>query len=210
MFAETSGLNANVLVLNRLYMAIRVITARRAFSLLTRDLAEVVSPSKELGSYTSYDFDSWTELSSYQELFTPDYDWVKTVRMDIAVPKIIRLLGYDRLPRQTVKLNRRNIYARDENRCQYCGHKFPTSELTLDHVLPRSQGGISSWENLVCACVACNSRKGGRTPSQAHMKLVRKAVRPRRNPVISMRMGLDKYACWQAFLDNAYWSVELK
>ena len=210
MYAESTGLNANVLVLNRLYMAIRVITARRAFSLLSRDLAEVVSPAKETGTYTSYNFESWTELSGYRELFTPDYDWVKTVRMDIAVPKIIRLLGYDRLPRQTVKLNRRNIYARDGNLCQYCGHKFPTSELTLDHVLPRSQGGISSWENLVCACVACNSRKGGRTPTQAHMKLIRKAVRPRRNPVISLRMGQDKYACWQAFLDNAYWSVELK
>lgn len=210
MYAESTGLNANVLVLNRLYMAIRVITARRAFSLLSRDLAEVVSPSREGTAYTSYDFDSWTELSGYRELFTPDYDWVKTVRMDIAVPKIIRLLGYDRLPKQTVKLNRRNIYARDSNLCQYCGNKFPTSELTLDHVLPRSQGGISSWENLVCACVACNSRKGGRTPSQAHMKLIRKAVRPRRNPVISLRMGQDKYACWQAFLDNAYWSVELK
>jgi 5-methylcytosine-specific restriction endonuclease McrA len=209
MFAESSGLNANVLVLNRLYMAIRVVSARRAFSLLSRDLAEVVSPATN-GGYTSYDFDSWTELSCYRELFTPDYDWVKTVRMHIAVPKIIRLLGYDRLPKQTVKLNRRNIYARDENRCQFCGSKFPTSELTLDHVLPRSQGGISSWENLVCACVACNSRKGGRTPTQAHMKLIRKPVRPRRNPVISLRMGQDKYACWQAFLDNAYWSVELK
>jgi 5-methylcytosine-specific restriction endonuclease McrA len=209
MFPESSGLNANVLMLNRLYMAIRVVSARRAFSLLVRDLAEVVSPV-QTGGYTSYNFESWTELSSYSELFTPDYDWVKTVRTDIAVPKIIRLLGYDRLPKQTVKLNRRNIYARDENLCQYCGYRFPTSELTLDHVLPRSQGGVSSWENLVCACVACNSRKGGRTPEQAHMKLIRKAVRPRRNPVISLRMGQDKYACWQAFLDNAYWSVELK
>ena len=108
MYAESTGLNANVLVLNRLYMAIRVITARRAFSLLSRDLAEVVSPSREGTAYTSYDFDSWTELSGYRELFTPDYDWVKTVRMDIAVPKIIRLLGYDRLPKQTVKLNRRD------------------------------------------------------------------------------------------------------
>ncbi len=208
MIAANAGLNANVLVLNRLYMAVRVINARRAFSLLVRDLAEVISVDD--GRYASYDFDSWTELSTYRDNFDQHTDWVRTVRMNIAVPKIIRLLGYDRLPKQTVKLNRRNIYARDRNLCQYCGQGFPTSELTLDHVVPRAHGGKSTWENLVCCCVSCNSHKGGRTPAQAHMKLIRKPTQPRRNPVINLRLGMDKYACWQAFLDSAYWSVELK
>ena len=208
MIAATAGINANVLVLNRLYMAIRVINAKRAFSLLCRNLAEVVSV--EDGKYSSYDFDSWTELSVYRGEFPDDTDWVRTVRMHIAVPRIIRLYGYDRLPKQSVKLNRRNIYARDRNQCQYCGDHFRTSELSLDHVIPRSQGGQNTWENLVCCCVSCNSRKGGRTPAQAHMQPVRKPVQPRRNPVINLRLGQDKYACWQAFLDNAYWSVELK
>jgi 5-methylcytosine-specific restriction endonuclease McrA len=203
-----AGLNANVLVLNRLYMAIRVISARRAFSMLLGDAAEVISVDE--GKYINYDFESWVELSRYRDQFTADYDWVRTVRLHIAVPKIIRLLGYDRLPNQTVKLNRRNIYARDHNHCQYCGQKFPTSELTLDHIVPRAHGGKSSWTNLVCACVACNSRKGGRTPGQAGLKLLRKPFQPRRNPVINLRLGLDKYASWQSFLDNAYWSVELK
>jgi 5-methylcytosine-specific restriction endonuclease McrA len=126
------------------------------------------------------------------------------------VPKVIRLLGYDQLPQQEVKLNRRNIFARDRNTCQYCGTRWPTSELSLDHVLPRSQGGRSTWANLVCCCVTCNAKKGGRTPHQAHLALVRKPVKPRRNPVISLRLGSDKYACWQQFLDHAYWSVELK
>jgi 5-methylcytosine-specific restriction endonuclease McrA len=202
------GLNANVLVLNRLYMAIRVISARRAFSMLFRDLAEVINV--EDGNYISYDFENWSELSAYREQFTEHYDWVQTVRSDIAVPKIIRLLGYDRLPKQTVKLNRRNIYARDLNRCQYCGQRFSTQELTIDHVVPRRLGGGNSWQNLVCCCVACNSKKGGHTPKQAHMDLIKKPVQPRRNPVINLRLGQDKYACWQAFLDNAYWSVELK
>ena len=130
--------------------------------------------------------------------------------MHVAVPRVIRLLGYDRLPRQNVKLNRRNIYARDNNTCQYCGKRFPTTELTLDHVIPRSLGGQSSGTNLVCACVRCNNRKGGRTPKQARMRLIREPMRPKRNPVISLRLGQDKYACWQAFLDNAYWSVELR
>lgn len=205
---ESAALNANVLVLNRNYMAIRVINARRAFSILCSNHAEVINA--EDGSFMAYDFDSWAELSSYRDQFSPSTDWIKTVRMHIAVPRIIRLLTYDRLPKQNVKLNRRNIYARDNNMCQYCGKKFITSELTLDHVVPRRLGGGNSWENLVCCCVPCNSRKGGRTPKQAKMDLIQKPKQPRRNPVISIRLSQDKYACWQAFLDNAYWSVELK
>lgn len=209
MTAMASNLNAHVLVLNRLWMAVRVTDARRAFSLLVRDLAEVVHVDE--GQYTTFNFDSWAELSTVREHFEDGhYDWVRTVRMQLAVPKVIRLLGYDRLPRQDVKLNRRNIFARDRNICQYCGKHFSTSELSLDHVLPRSQGGTSLWENLVCCCVRCNTRKGGRTPDQAHMKLVRPPVKPRRNPVISLRLGSDKYASWRSFLDTAYWSVELK
>lgn len=208
MIAQSTGLNSSVLVLNKLYMAIRVTSARRAFSLLCREMAEVIAVDD--GSYASYDFDSWLGLSQYRDQFSEDTDWVRTVRMHIAVPKVIRLLGYDRLPAQTVKLNRRNLYARDRNTCQYCGSKFPTSELTLDHVVPRRLGGKSTWTNLVCACVACNSHKGGRTPTQAHMKLISKPYQPRRNPVINLRLGQNKYSCWQSFLDSAYWSVELK
>ncbi|MEC9372302.1 MAG: HNH endonuclease, partial [Planctomycetota bacterium] len=73
-----------------------------------------------------------------------------------------------------------------------------------------AQGGGDTWQNLVCACVKCHARKGGRTPEQAAMKLIRKPARPRRNPLISLRLGQEKYASWKAFLDDAYWSVELK
>ena len=135
---------------------------------------------------------------------------MRTVRFEIAVPRIIRLLGYDRLPRQDVKLNRRNIYARDHSMCQYCGKKFSTQELSLDHVMPRSMGGTTTWDNLVCACVYCNAKKGGRTPHQARMHLAKLPVKPKRNPVINVRLGNDKYASWKHFLDHAYWSVELK
>jgi 5-methylcytosine-specific restriction endonuclease McrA len=190
-------------------MAIRVISARRAFTMLFSDLAEVIQV--ENGQYNSYSFSSWTELSEYQRRFEAEkHDWVRTVRLEIAVPRVIRLMGYDRLPAQTVKLNRRNLFARDRNTCQYCGRHFPTSELSIDHVLPRSLGGGDSWENLVCACIKCNARKGGRTPEQARMKLIRRPVMPKRNPLIQLRLGQDKYSSWRAFLDHAYWSVELK
>ncbi len=204
-----SGLDAKVLVLNRMYMAIRVVSARRAFTLLAKELAEIVHV--EDGKYQNYDFASWAELSAYRTQFERErHDWVRCVRFDIAVPRIIRLFGYDRLPAQGVKLNRRNLFARDRSLCQYCGKHFPTADLSIDHVLPRAQGGGDSWENLVCACIWCNAKKGGRTPEQANMRLIRKPIKPRRNPLISLRLGSEKYQSWKAFLDEAYWSVELR
>lgn len=202
-------LNEKVLVLNRLYAAIRVISARRAFIMLCKQAAEVIAV--EDGQYVNYDFESWTQIAELQREFEPDaHAWVRTPRIHIAVPKIIRLFGYDRLPRQEVKLNRRNLYARDGSRCQYCGGQFPTRELTIDHVTPRVLGGQHSWTNLVCACVTCNAKKGGRTPRLAGLKLIRNPVRPNRNPVITLRMGDAKYHSWKAFLNDAYWTVELR
>ena len=207
--STASALGSSVLVLNRNYLAIRVIDVKRALSLLCRELAEVIHVDQ--GRYTSYGFTEWCDLSKLARRFEPDaHDWIKTVRIDIAVPRIIRLAIYDRLPKQDVKFNRRNIYARDSNRCQYCGKRFSTTELSLDHVVPRSQGGQSTWENIVCACLQCNIKKGGRTPEQAHLKLITQPVKPRRNPVLSIKLNDGRYASWKAFLDNAYWSVELK
>ncbi len=204
-----SGLDCNVLVLNKHYMAIRIIGARRAFSLLFRDLAEVVSIEQD--SYSNFDFESWCEVSQFKRNFEPDgHDWVSTVNFHIAVPRIIRLLFYDRLPRSEVKFNRRNIFARDKNHCQFCGKRYPTTELSLDHIVPRSMGGKSVWENVVCACTKCNVKKGGQTPRQAGMTLIQKPVRPKRNPLVHVHLGHKRYSSWKQFLDNAYWSVELK
>ena len=209
MTAAPVVLNEKVLVLNRFYTAIRVISARRAFTMLCKEVAEIISV--EDGQYLTYDLESWTEIADLQQQFEPDaHAWVRTPRLRIAVPKIIRLLGYDRLPRQEVKLNRRNLYARDSSHCQYCGRSFPTRELTIDHVVPRVLGGNHSWTNLVCACVRCNARKGGRTPMQASMRLIRKPVKPKRNPVITLRLGEARYRSWKTFLDEAYWTVELR
>ena len=208
---ESAGtLSSSVLVLNRFFMAVHVISARRAFSLVFKRAAEVVHIVDD--RYDSFNFESWRELSQYREFFPDDdsHDWVRTVSFQIRVPRVIRLMGYDKLPRQRVKFNRRNLFARDENRCQYCGRRFKTSELSLDHVIPRSRGGESAWTNLVCACTACNKRKGGRTPREARIKLIREPREPRRSPIVRMKLRSPKYGSWKAFLDNAYWSVELK
>jgi len=209
------ALNANVLVLNKFYQAIRVVNVRRAFSLLCRDMAEVIhieaSADGMVGKWQNFNFESWRELSQLKAEFEPEqHDWIHTVRFQIAVPRIIRLLVYEKLPRQDVKFNRRNIYARDSSRCQYCGRRNPTSELSLDHVVPKSQGGKSTWENIVCCCVKCNVKKGGRTPEQARMRLISKPVKPRRSPVINIRLADARYSSWRQFLDTAYWTVELK
>ncbi|HUY35594.1 MAG TPA: HNH endonuclease [Pirellulales bacterium] len=208
--AATAGsLCASVLVLNRFYMAVHVVSVRRAFTLLFRDLAEVVH--LEQGQFANYNFESWREISELKAQFKePNDDWIRAVNFEIQVPRVIRLLFYDRLPKQAIRFNRRNIFARDANRCQYCGKRFPTSELSLDHVIPRSRGGETTWENIVCSCVKCNVKKGGRTPHEAHLHLVRLPVRPKRSPLLSIKLGNPKYESWKNFLDHAYWSVDLK
>ena len=204
MIAARSALGSHVLVLNKHYAAVRVVSARRAFCMLYKHIAEIVSVEDQ--SYQSYDFDSWREVSEYRAIYEREHhEWIRCVKFELAVPRI-----YDRLPRRAVKLNRRNIFARDRGRCQYCGKKYPTSELSLDHVIPRSRGGDVSWANIVCACVKCNVKKGGRTPPEAHMKLIAPPVKPKRSPVITLRLTSEKYASWKHFLNAAYWEVELR
>ena len=204
-----SALDSSVLVLNRLFMAVRVVRARHAFVMLWKEIAEVVSVEDE--SFACYDFSSWTEVSAYRKQFQPaGNDWIHTVRFELAVPRVIRLLTYDRLPKTRVRLSRRNLFARDANRCQYCGKKFKTTELSIDHVVPRSRGGRTVWNNVVCACMKCNVRKGGRTPREAGMAMIREPVQPRFSPVITLHAGNEKYRSWKQFLDSVYWHVELR
>ncbi|MCK4283475.1 MAG: HNH endonuclease [Candidatus Brocadiae bacterium] len=207
--AVASALSANVLVLNKHYAAVRVVTARRAMCMLFKQIAEIVSVEDR--QFYSYDFYSWREVSEFRAKYErEEHDWIRCVRFELAVPRIVRLLTYDRFPRRAVKFNRRNIYARDASRCQYCGRKFPTSELSLDHVIPKSRGGHTDWSNVVCCCVSCNVRKGGRIPKEAGLRLVAEPVKPRRCPVITLQLTAQKYASWKQFLDIAYWNVELE
>ena len=208
--APPGALGLSVLVLNRSFVAVHITNVRRAITLLFRQLAEVVH--LEEGHYAAYSLESWRELSALRaaEFRAPDADWVRGVGFDLEAPRVIRLVGCDRSPRQGLRFNRRNLFARDGNQCQYCGRGFPTSELSLDHVVPRSRGGITSWENIVCACVACNVRKGGRTPQEAGMHLVRQPVKPRRSPLLSLKLGNPKYHSWRTFVDTAYWLVDLR
>ncbi len=211
--ARAYALDSSVLVLNKFFMAMNVISAKRAITLLYKNSAEVVSMDE--GRYSSYNLVTWQDVSLLKaELELPEEDedisWIKTVSISIRVPKIIRLLFYEKTPRWGIKFNRRNIFARDGNRCQYCGSRFPTSELSLDHVMPRARGGEASWTNMVCACTECNKQKGGRTPEEAGLSLTRRPFVPKHSPVITLKLNSGKYSSWKQFIDHAYWSVPLK
>ena len=193
-------LDGHVLVLNRVFQAVQITSVRRAFTLLYKGQVRAVD-----SEYRTYDFENWMDIP-----VQPNDHYVVTPSRNILIPHVIQLLVFDRLPRQEVKFSRGNIYLRDQNRCQYCGRKFSSSELSLDHVIPKSQGGKSSWDNIVCCCIKCNVRKGGRTPDQARMHLITKPVKPKRSPVINVRLADERYWSWKQFLDTAYWTVELK
>ena len=134
---------------------------------------------------------------------------VHSVSLTFRLPSVIRLLRYVKITRRfdTVPFSRANIYARDDHRCQYCGGPFPTAELTFDHVVPVAQGGRKDWGNIVTCCITCNRRKGGRTPPQAGMRLIRTPKRPERAPALRISIGLrDTPDSWRDYL---YWNVEL-
>ena len=197
--SEASALECSVLVLNRFFMAVRVVNVRRAMTLLYRGCAEVITIEND--QYFNYDFEAWCEISQFHALEKqPDEDYIRAVQFELQVPRIVRLTRYDRLPKTTVRFNRKNLFARDSHRCQYCGQSRPTSQLSLDHVVPRSLGGKTTWDNIVCCCLACNSRKGGRTPIQAGMKLLAKPCKPHSNPAMVTPMKDPRYASWKSFV----------
>jgi 5-methylcytosine-specific restriction endonuclease McrA len=199
-----SFLSQQVLVLNRLWQAVNVCSARRALSLLFEGHAEAVLGMSD-GSFQTFNFNEWTDLSRQQ----PHPESIHTVSLRIRIPKVILLLFFDRLPKKEVKFTRHNIFERDQNTCQYCGRTFDRKDLNLDHVIPRDRGGPTTWENIVCSCVACNTQKANRTPHEAGMHLIRKPKRPKWRPFIQVNVGVGYHDSWKHFLDLAYWNVEL-
>jgi len=195
-------LETGVLVLNRVYQPVHITSVRRAFGLLYQGVAKAIDEEFKL-----FDFDSWAALAA-----AAHQDSIGTVDRRIRVPRVIVLLAYDRLPRARVRFSRFNIYARDENTCQYCGRRYRRAELNLDHVIPRSRGGSTHWENVVCSCIPCNLRKGGRTPEEAGMRLHHLPARPRWTPTFRSATRRAFYREWRPFLslaDAAYWNAEL-
>ncbi|HEX5133305.1 MAG TPA: HNH endonuclease [Candidatus Krumholzibacteria bacterium] len=145
------GLFEHVLLLNASFEPLNVIGWRRAVKLIVLDKAEIVEASERE---------------------------IHTVTRSVAVPSVVRLTTFVRFQRREAKFSRRNIYTRDAFTCQYCGRRLAVSELTCDHVMPRSRGGRTEWSNIVTCCVPCNRRKGGRTPAEAGLHLMRMPRQP--------------------------------
>jgi len=191
--------DSGVLVLNRLFQAIQITTVRRAFCLLYKGEVRAVDPD-----YTTYAWEDWKDIPPQ-----PDEEFLATPSFRVRIPRVVLLLHFDRLPRHEIRFTRKNIFFRDKNRCQYCGGRFSTSDLNLDHVIPLSRGGKSNWDNVVCCCVRCNSRKGGLLPNEAGMQLIKHPLRPRWHPFVKLSLSHSRYETWKNFLDVAYWNTEL-
>ncbi|MFH1496472.1 MAG: HNH endonuclease [Verrucomicrobiota bacterium] len=196
-----------VLVLNRLWQAVNVIGAKRAFTLLARGHASVIHHNED--DFRVFSFMDWMDFSQSNPPIE-EMEAVHTPRTVIRMPRVILLTWFDKLPSKELKLTRGNVFARDKDTCQYCAKVFPSEELNLDHVIPRDRGGRTTWENIVCSCIKCNSRKANRLPHEAHMRLIRKPVRPKWRPVISLVLNNQQRERWKHFLDLAYWNVELE
>jgi 5-methylcytosine-specific restriction endonuclease McrA len=193
-------LDSGVLVLNRLFQAIQITSVRRAFCLLYKGDARAVQPD-----YTTYDWEDWVDIP-----VQPRDEVLATPEMRVKIPRVVLLSRFDRMPPHDVRFTRKNIYLRDRNRCQYCGEHYTTRELNLDHVVPLSRGGRSTWQNVVCCCLGCNGRKGSLLPAEAGLKLLKQPAKPSWHPLIRICFNGPAYESWRNFLDMAYWDAELK
>ncbi len=200
----TQTLEEPVLVLNRLWQAVNVCSVRRALCLLFQNHAQVVLGDQN-GNFATFNFGEWQDLSERE----PHPESIKTVSMRIRVPRVIVLAVFDKLPRKEVKFTRHNVFERDRNTCQYCGRHFERKDLNLDHVVPRDRGGPTSWENIVCSCIPCNTRKSNRTPHEAGMRLIATPRKPKWRPFVEISVGVRCHDSWRHFIDIAYWNVEL-
>ena len=163
---------SRTLVLNRSFRAVAVADWQRALTLVYMGLAEALD--EEL---TPYDFTAWVAASS--NWVEAPGGFVRSTTLRFAVPEVIRLVRYDRVPQREVAFTRHNIFARDRHRCSYCGRKKPSDELDLDHVVLRSRGGIHAWGNVVTSCRPCNLKKADKLPDEAGMPLKIAPAKPR-------------------------------
>jgi 5-methylcytosine-specific restriction endonuclease McrA len=195
---------SDVLVLNKNFYAIQIVNWQRALSLVYLDHARVIDED-----YQTYSFDDWRELST--EIIKDPSGYINTPTFKLAIPDVIALRTFEGIPKSEVKFTRRNIYEHYHYQCAYCGHRFNTSDLNLEHVVPKSRGGKTDWTNIVTSCIPCNLRKGNRLPKEANMKLLMSPSKPkwRGSAAVVFRPGFRIKASWQRFIDNVYWNTEL-
>jgi len=180
-----------VLLLNRFYVPIGIVTVRRSMGLLYSGAAQALDEQGQ-----AHDFWRWSRLPVRN-----GDDRLPIVSGVLRVPRVLHLLHYDRIPQVAIRLTRQNLLRRDQEQCQYCGCRPGARNLNLDHVRPRSRGGTDCWENLVISCRGCNLKKGHRTPEEAGMALIRRPQRPGWSTAALIRMSLgEPFSEWEPFL----------
>jgi len=196
--------NRKVLVLNKSWTPIGIVPLDKALTKVFSTYSDGSPKAKIVDAVNDFRMCTWDDWS--RMIPAENEQKIRTVNAVFRVPEVIQYTRYDKLPKKRVHYNRRTIYRRDAYMCQYCGKKKSTTELSLDHVIPKCQGGLTNWENIVVACTECNSRKADRTPQQAGMRLLREPFKPKHNFLVE-DIRVDS---WQAFLGEAYWLTELE
>ena len=185
----------DTLVLNKAWIPVHIVVWKKAMSLIYQEHANALDRD-----FLSYPFKYWLEFSRVNG---HDYAVAHSARLAIAIPEIVVLTKYNKLPPRDVKYSRENVFQRDKYKCQYCGNVFTLSNLTVDHIIPRDAGGKSVWHNITTACKTCNNFKANRTPAQAHMTLLKKPVKPQwLNPITHARGKTHICESWKRFMDR--------
>ena len=216
----TMVLDNRVLVLNKNWQPVNVMSVLGAIHKVWKERARFVDPE----TYATYDFEGW--VSNWEDAISQariaEDRVVSGAGIALALPEVVVCTEYGGYQSRVgshrpPKFSRTNIYRRDKNTCQYCGHKHKVSDLTMEHVVPKSQGGQMTWTNIALACFSCNQKKKDRTPEKAGMRLIRQPFRPTAQDVaitpserLMRKIGKDAPQTWEAFLSKAYWSVELQ
>lgn len=199
----------SVLVLNKNWQPVHVCSAERAISLIFQNAAKVVDRD-----YQIHSIDSWSELSELMAEMNEDenLELMRSPSFSLVIPEVILLADYHKVPPFSIRLNRRNLFLRDNNQCQYCGCKPGSKELTIDHVLPRSKGGKTVWDNVVLACAPCNSKKGSKLLKDSDMQIMAKPKKPSWASMLRKKRSgeVQDHPLWARFVDAAYWDVTLK
>jgi len=180
-----------VLVLNKLWVACSIVTLRRALSLLCKDSAFIIDHQ-----FQTYSWNDWEQLRPQE-----DEECITTTRTSFKIPNVILLRDYDKMPSQRLNFNRKALYRRDGSMCLYCGEQLAQDEWTIDHVLPKSQGGKTTWENCVVSCQNCNSTKANRTLEQAGLKFCKKDYKPSK-PKFALFKSDVREKSWDYFLND--------
>ena len=186
-----------VLVLNKNFSFIGFRSLRKAITMIFSQKAVIVHPQ----DYQLFNWDDWSKLKPVDE------NIINTPGGTFRVPTIIKLINYDKLPQHQIRFSRRALFKRDKGKCAYCGCKLSADSWSIDHILPKSRGGISNWNNSCLCCLPCNIKKRNRTPEEAGMKLL---IKPHKPKTLLPHVSKHYIKDWQGFISELYWSVPLE